>query len=281
MEVKENFFQVKNPRADLKHISRHVKVGVDKYYGRFLSSKTNLDAGDVIAIEEPFFQSLEIRSEHFPKRCANCLNSCNSSSFFTCQSCNCVYFCSQVCKKKFETFHKFECKFLPKIEEDDGYFLLVLRALIKSINMCGSLEKFRVFVESRDKMSTIFNANAGELGKLTCCLNLESGNFPQDIKFAKSFVESDLMRQFYSDENQKFFLVKILLKVLGILNRNSFCLEFEDGNSSGAVFAFASLFNHSCSPNVDRINVGNKIAFVCIRPVRENEQLFICYRLAN
>lgn len=279
MEAKENFFQVKNPRADLSHISRHLKVGVDKFYGRFLFSTTNLKAGDVIAIEEePFFKSLEIRDENYPKRCANCLNSCKNSKI-TCQSCNCVYFCSKACKDKFETFHKFECEFLPKTDADDGYFLLVIRALIKSINICGSLEELRLFLESRDKTSTIFSANASELGKLCCCLNLESGNFPQDIKFAKSFVDGELMRQFYSDENQKFFLVKILLKILGILNRNSFCLDWEDGNSSGAVFAFASLFNHSCSPNVDRINVGNKIAFVCIRPVRENEQLFICYRL--
>lgn len=274
----EKIFQVKNPRLDLKNISRHVEVGVDKFFGRFVYSTARLLPGDVIAIEEPFFKSLDIRSGNGIKRCANCLRRCENS--YSCLNCNCVDFCSQQCKDKAEEFHKNECHLLAKIDEDDGYFLLMMRMLMKSINTCGSLEKLKQFVESKDKNLTIFNANSSDcvFSLLNCCLNLECGNFLEDIKFAKSFVESESMRKLYDTDDQKFFLVKMILKILGILNRNSFCLDFEDGNSCGAIFPFASLLNNSCSPNLDRISDGCKTAFVCIKPIEENEQLFICYR---
>lgn len=279
MESIEKIFQVKNPRSDLPHISDDVEVGVDKYYGRFIFSKNELNPGDVILLEEPFFMSLDIKKENLSKRCMNCL--CLCEEIFFCESCEAVAFCSQLCKDRAEIFHKHECHFSSKLDEEDGYFLLMMRMLIKSLNLCGSLDNFEQFMELRDKNATIFDGNNEDLDKLMCCFNLESGNFPQDIKFAKSFVESEMMRKFVvANERQKFFLVKIILKILGILNRNSFCLELKDGNTCGAIFAVASLFNNSCSPNVDRIGVGNQAAFICNRPVKKFEQLFICYRFA-
>lgn len=277
MEKNEKIFQVKNPRLDLQYISKHVEVGVDKYFGRFVYATAKLSAGDVISIEEPFFKSLDIRSGNKIKRCANCLRRCENS--YACHNCNSVDFCSQQCKDKASELHEKECHLLAKIDEDDGYFLLMMRMLMKSINICGSLNKFMQFSSNRDKNSTIFNANSNfDFGLLNCCLNLQCGNFLEDIKFAKSFVESETMKKLYDNDSQKFFLVKTILKILGILNRNSFCLEFDDGNACGAVFPFASLLNNSCSPNVDRISDGCKTAFVCIRPIEKNEQLFICYR---
>lgn len=283
----EQIFQVKNPRTDLPHISRHVKVGVDKFFGRFLFTTEKLSPGDVIAVEEPFFKSLDLSETS--KRCTNCLRRLPYENYYACLNCNAaVTFCSQLCKDKAdELFHNAECHFLTKIDKDDGYFLLMMRMLIKSINIAaaGSVEKFQLFVEGRDKNATIFDVcNNSELGMLESCLNLESGNFPEDIKFVKCFIEGDAtIKKFYCNESQKFFLVKIIVKIMGILNRNSFCIDFDDdggggGGSCGAVFTFASLFNHSCSPNIDRVNVGSKMAFVCSRPIEKNQQLFICYR---
>lgn len=278
MEKNEkNIFQVKSPRSDFPLISKHVEVGVDKFFGRLVYSTAKLSPGDVIFIEEPFFKSLDLRPGNKFKRCANCLKRCENS--YACLNCNSVEFCSQRCKDKAEEIHEKECHLLAEIDEDDGYFLLMMRMLMKSINICGSLEKLKQFVESRDKNLTILNTNStDDLSLLNCCLNLESGNFLVDIKFAKSFVESETMRKFYDHDDQQFFLLKIILKILGILNRNSFCLDFDDGNSCGAIFPFASLLNNSCSPNVDRICDGGITAFVCIKPIEENEQVFICYR---
>jgi hypothetical protein len=52
-------------------------------------------------------------------------------------------------------------------------------------------------------------------------------------------------------------------------------LEYE--SIGKAVFPFASLFNHSCAPNVSRINVGLKMFFLVKRPIKAGEQLFDSY----
>ncbi len=44
-----------------------------------------------------------------------------------------------------------------------------------------------------------------------------------------------------------------------------------------AVFPFASLFNHSCAPNVSRINLGSKMYLVVKRSIKAGEQLFNSY----
>lgn len=278
MDEEKNIFQVKNPRLDLPYISKHLKVGVDKYYGRYIFTTSALLPGDVIAIEEPFLKSLEVRGTS-SKKCVNCLNLCKDTSL-SCHNCDRIKFCSQSCKDKAELCHNEECHFLEKIEDDDGYFLLMMRILIKSINTCGNVEMFQHFIESRDKNVTIFDsAVESDFGRLNCFYNLESGNFPEDIKFSKTFIESEIMRKFYSDKNQKFFLMKILLKIMGILNRNSFCIDLDDDDFCGAIFLFASFFNHSCSPQIDRVSLRDgRSAFICNRPIEENEQLFICYR---
>lgn len=44
-------------------------------------------------------------------------------------------------------------------------------------------------------------------------------------------------------------------------------------------YLFCSLLNHSCAPNVQRLNVANdKIAVIVSRPIRKGEQLFDSYR---
>lgn len=40
---------------------------------------------------------------------------------------------------------------------------------------------------------------------------------------------------------------------------------------------FGSLINHSCDPNVQTIFVDNKIVFYILKPVKENEELFVSY----
>lgn len=274
-----NFFRVKEPLENFPNISKHLKVAKSKNFGRFIYATRDFEAGEILFIEEPFFYSID-RNDVPNKRCAFCLSICTNSSSLTCYSCKSEHYCSPQCLS--ESLHENECSLVRKADKNDGFFLLMTRVLMKSINICGNLAKFQTFIENRDRKMTFLDAPSEDnLVKLCCCFNLECGNFPQDVKFSKLFVESEKMKCLkIKDEKEKFFLVKIILKILGILNRNSFCFEFFDGNSCGAIFSFASLINHSCSPNVEKISLGGKkMAFASIRPIRKSEQIFICYRL--
>lgn len=75
-----------------------------------------------------------------------------------------------------------------------------------------------------------------------------------------------------------------------IANSNSYdlielsCENQADGKTNfnftkvgNGMFAFASLFNHSCYPNVVNILVEGKLVFIVTRPIEANEQIFVSY----
>lgn len=51
----------------------------------------------------------------------------------------------------------------------------------------------------------------------------------------------------------------------------------DDFPVGAAVYPFASLFSHSCVPNVKRHSVDNKIAIVTAVPIKAGEQIFVSY----
>lgn len=60
--------------------------------------------------------------------------------------------------------------------------------------------------------------------------------------------------------------------VSGAFNLDAMTLDF-----AAMTTTFGGLLNHSCMPNVDRVQVANKIAFYIVRPVKVGEQLFESY----
>ncbi|KAG5674962.1 hypothetical protein PVAND_004906 [Polypedilum vanderplanki] len=275
-----NFFIVEKGHENLENISNKIEIKRDNYYGRMIVAKENLLCGDIIALEEPIFYSLDKCATQ--QRCANCLKIL--TKIILCQECKCINFCSHACQNQaLDDYHKFECKYFRDIDADDGYFLFMSRMLFKSMRICGSVEKLMHNIENIDESLTVFNKikdQNDELFYLLCCYNLECANFYDDLKFVNAYLTSSIMKSLLKSKttNQREMYQKLILKILGILNRNSFHLKFKDDSEVGALFAFTSLFNHSCSPNVEKIKIGKKIGLVCKSPISKNEQLFLCYR---
>jgi hypothetical protein len=276
--MENDFFKISNPRENLSHVSSWVELRRDEHYGRMLVASRKLLPGDIIAIEEPFFKSLDKSSDQL--RCAKCLRIIIDAVL--CKHCGAIKFCSFKCRDEaWISFHKFECKYFKTVDQDDAFFLLTTRMLFKSISVCGSVEKLMKHVECIDESVTVFDKRNGtddDLFYLSCCFNLECGNVHEDFKFANSCLSSSIMKSLCTSIDQRDMLKKLMLKILGILNRNSFLLKMKDGATVGALFAFTSLINHSCNPNIEKIKMGNKIALVCRLPVEKNQQLLLCYR---
>ena len=71
---------------------------------------------------------------------------------------------------------------------------------------------------------------------------------------------------------------------MGILDRNSYIFyslvsshSDKDEEIGSGLLSFASLLNHSCSPNLTRIFVDNKQVYIVKRPIEAGEQLFVSY----
>jgi len=269
-----NFIKVHNPRQNFPNISGSIEVQKDSKFGRMIVATENLLPGTVVCIEEPFFMSLD--KNEVQKRCGLCLKKLITS--VTCPFCKSLKFCSEKCQNDcWNYFHKFECDNFHELDSDDNFLLMMNRMLFKSISISGGLEELNSLINSIDESLTILNGIENEKELLTCCYNLECGNIEDDFLFIDSCVKSPFLKNLCSSEYEKDILKKIILRILGILNRNSFTLNFKT-DVAGAIYTFASLINHSCSPNLEKINMGNKAVFISNKPIEKHEQLFLCYR---
>jgi hypothetical protein len=238
----------------------------------------SLNPGDVIAIEEPLFKSLEVENENCTK-CSNCLHDLNEK--ITCTLCNSITYCSLSCEQKaWIDFHEYECDSFSSMDSDDGYLLMADRMLSKSISICEGFDNLRTTLENLNETTTVFSENENKTEKflLKCCYNLECGNTQEDFKFAHMYAKDLSKRSQFTQDADRKFLKQIVAKIFGILNRNSFCLELNNGKAiAGALFAFTSLINHSCTNNLDGIVVENRLMLIVNQPIKKGQQIFLCY----
>lgn len=69
-----SFFKLSYPvNEKIPFIVDCLKLKNDASFGRFLTTTRNLQPGDIIAIEDPFFKIIDIKASAM--RCANCLKS--------------------------------------------------------------------------------------------------------------------------------------------------------------------------------------------------------------
>jgi SET domain len=108
----------------------------------------------------------------------------------------------------------------------------------------------------------------------------------------KEKIESHPMLNLMKSSKERKICQEALMRVSRLKTANSFCMEFllpiiKDDSKPEAdptkldfglgIFLFASLFNHSCNPNIERVSVENKMVIMVRLPVRKDQQLFIDY----
>lgn len=279
-------------------------------YGRCIITTRSLKPGDVVAIEEPFLRMLKKEVRY--KRCAFCLKSnkmcllpcpgkCTSSEFLNIFSGLVMIsefsamFCSPKCLETgWETFHKYECSSLDQsIENENEYDMTVLKIVFESLSMSGSISNLQSQLSDIEINSTVFNYDLGSnaadtrynLLKSVCSL-MRGPTSEEDLEMANWIVDSHpLFSKICKTQGQKDFLKGYVIKIMGILDRNSYILfgstlrnPGEKEETGSGVFPFASLLNHSCSPNMYRVFVDNKQVFIAKKPIPAGAQLFVGYQ---
>ena len=285
MEVSSSFFKLTydhNPRN--ASIVDCLALKVDEVYGRQIVTTRALRPGDVVAIETPFFKSLDKNSD---LRCVNCFKVIGVEQICTCSA----FFCSRGCRKVAnQDFHQHECSEFRKLTKDDGFSMMVERSILKCLNICGGIEGLQDLINQNPEPTTIFDLNtvapSQDLNRklLLACFSLVCAK-PNliDIQYTSSLLnQHTAISKSYKTHEEKTFLNDFVLKFIGILKRNAYTLSWssKSGASETAcgIFPFASLINHSCSPNLLRVCINDKVAFIASRPIEANEQLFICYQ---
>lgn len=297
MKEVEEFFQLSYAASDSNPTFVDcIELQFDDVYRRKIVTTRDLKTGDVIAIEKPFFKSLDVNSTSF--RCLNCLKSLppQVKDITDCRSCKSAKFCSENCRvRSWDEFHKFECKDFKTFTQDDNFMLMIQRTVLKSLKVHGGWENLREVLKENLPSQTIFdfqqNEKLGDNGSVDDktlflkCWSLQAAQpTPEEERIASSFInDHPVIRQIPESEDDKICLKDFIVRLIGVCNHNLFTLNWNHRNSSKehtacGLFPFLSFMNHSCAPNIFRVCFEDKVAFLACRPIHANEQLFMSYQ---
>lgn len=300
-----DFFKLSHPpNPKIPFIAECLELKSEEQFGRYIVTNKRLKPGEIIAIEEPFCKCL-LRGENY-KYCCNCLND-NSLYLIPCPNCTQVMFCSDKCLKEGTyKFHRFECGLVEVLDK--------ICTKIMRVSMRNFLEGFALFSfdplsfrnfwnESCDqKEQTVFNFDLAneqmrKIRTLKCmerlvmladersCADLFQRAGIVALMVNLFLTHSKLKEILDSDRNQDMLRTLLFITTQqaalnyhgifdGIMTRSqsSICPQYGSGG-----YAFCSLINHSCAPNIVRISFRCKNYIMVNRPIEEGGQLFDNY----
>lgn len=286
------------------YISEYLDFEEDDIFGRYVVATKDLNAGDVIAIEESFSTSILV--DQIYERCANCLEE-NTLSLIPCENCTCAMYCSTTCKEDaYEKYHKYECNVI------DAIYLLctkinliALRTVLTAIHTLGGLENLTEYIRTIDNKDinafTLNYDNFDQREYYSAIHNLatnEADRTPTDLFHRASLVaqvsylmlkHSNLSDIIKSEQDQDTFIelmhrhfqtASVNMHSLVTISVDRKTNKTSDNKQVGcASFAFMSLLNHSCAPNVVREAQGTSMSLIVNRPVLKGDQIFDNYGL--
>lgn len=283
------------------YIANCLQLHQNSEFGRHIITGKDLKPGDVIAIEKPFCTAPSKDLQY--KRCENCTEE-RSHNLIPCPSCTLVMFCSAECQKEaLAGFHKYECPIIHQImyKIPEPKFRLTLRLIVRGLMIFESLDEFLDFTEkAMGQECTVFTIDNGKAEQQYAAVcSLQKAAEPDNLRL-KNVEEicTLLFQQFGQKSNkQPEEFERILRKIIKnnylmvelnrlIIQIHSHVSEQDCGNicphyfrndigNALGVYAFLSLFNHSCCPNVVITASGNEQIASVIRPIKAGDQLFI------
>lgn len=290
------------PHADVPFIADCLELRESNQYGRFVVTNHDLCVGQVVGIEDGFC-TLILPSVRY-QRCANCLGEFDLS-LFPCAHCTSAMFCSVECQEDgMANFHKFEC---PVIEFLFGMLNIIqlsaVRVAIRAITCFESIAELWKFVDNCDYQAinafTLKYTKDMPLSEMyTAVHTLETNQdkrstadlFQRAVITAilyRVLVQHTELKVLLKNDHEIDLLIELIFRHLQTASTNFHRLEtlanvrnannLDDVSYGSGAYAFCSLINHSCAPNIVRLPIGQRIAIFVLRPIKAGEQLLDNY----
>lgn len=277
--------------------------------GRHVIAKEDIKVGEVLVQENPYF-TLLLRDQYLFS-CSYCLSrNCN---LLPCENCCFALYCSRVCRKNaWKDYHSVECALMPTLVhmEFTKLELLAIRTVIKARNDHSCWDAlFQTIQKADSNLNTKFRGHV---------LVEDQWIYDSKYYASIHTLASNIERRSISDIFQKSVSAAVFLHILttksDFLNGNendaeNICkcvagllllhimtspinmhglstnIETVDGHFieeislASAAYAYHSLLNHSCAPNVVRFGkLGTgAMCLSAIRPIKKGMQLFDNY----
>jgi hypothetical protein len=277
-----NFFKLSQPtHKRIPFIAQCLEVRKNDVFGRYIATTCNLNPGDIVVVEEPFYKVLDPMKRH--ARCAICLKQ-NMLNLIPCNKCSngesVVYFvflmketkiliffsrvvilflamfCSRKCSES--VTHRYECS-APK--EDNFEKLLLQRMFYQAVEITGSLSDLEKLMNRQTSKKTIMDFDFSDptdpmkdKNRILATTSLAEREPWSAEAYAK--YESVTQQLQTETEDERNFLRNYLVRCLKSMTVNFFHFFWSPQQLEGQGFALCSLaayFAHSCDPNVDKI----------------------------
>uniref|UniRef100_A0A1I8N6E5 Protein-lysine N-methyltransferase SMYD4 n=1 Tax=Musca domestica TaxID=7370 RepID=A0A1I8N6E5_MUSDO len=267
--------------------------------GRYVCTNRELAVGDLIATEEPFCSTLLPPMRYI--RCATCKVE-NYLTLIPCENCCSVMFCSEECREKaVNTFHKYECPVIDFLQTMfNKIHGIALRVCLSALELFPTIEELMAFCEDPDNQNrSAFdldynNFTAKEhyraIHGLVTNQHLRSVSdlFQRSVVCAvlKHFmINFSPLKEYLGGEEGENFFTELLFRHLQTSPSNMHGIDLveqvnetkDDTTHSSGAFAFLSLLNHSCAPNIVRIYKGCKAYVFVFRPIEAGGVLYDNY----
>lgn len=290
--------------------STKLKVVCNELMGRHVVATEDIKVGEILVQEDPYFALL--LQEQFLFSCNYCLS--RNMNLLPCDSCVYVLYCSEKCKENaWQEYHKIECLLMPMLikMEFTKLELLALRTVIKArtdhqdwLSLINTISKAEAYDDSKHKGCVkvgnkwIFDSK-NYTSIHTLASNIEKRNISDVFQkcvtaavFLKLLIDgTDFVNCTDDAERDKIrrciagtLLLHIMTSPTNMHGLSSNTAT-EDGrfvteiSIASAPYAFHSLINHSCAPNVVRFTqLGtSRMSLFALRPIKKGMQLFDNY----
>ncbi|KAJ6649459.1 SET and MYND domain-containing protein 4 [Pseudolycoriella hygida] len=269
-----------NPR--IPFLVSGLELSQNDKFGRYIKTSRDLRPGEVIAIEEPSLRFIDLKANIFYKyrRCFNCFK---SNELNLLPGSHEVMTCSQTCYDSIKD-RDFDSEAL--IEGDLSWKVLkMIQLKNKSLAVAGDIDSLTNHYYSPTKTIFNFDFNSLPLNEtkkvlLKCTVSLiggTTGRTDDNVDAFKHLIGS------YSNQRREF-LVTFVEHMMNVCQKTQFSLNTFDESLGqwvkvgNCLLPFGGLLNHSCDPNVFWISLDGKFVFIVTKPIKADEQLFICYR---
>ncbi|CAG9564831.1 unnamed protein product [Danaus chrysippus] len=311
MENVESLITMKGP-CDPTYVcaSSKLEVVYSDEMGRHVCAKEDINVGEVLVIEDPYF-TLLLKSQYL-LCCSYCLLS--NLNLLPCNNCCFAMYCSEECRvKALKEYHSVECDLMATLFKMDftQLELSALRTVIKArYDHADWKSLFETIKEADANMNTKYQGQVKVGDKWlydskyytsihTLATNVEKRSisdifqkavsaavFLRFLKLNTTFLQSDNIEE--QDKIFKCVAGLLLLHLMtvptnmhgistNVMNENGILLS--DISVASGAYAFLSLINHSCAPNVVRFNKEGEgiMTLFALRPIKKGMQIFDNY----
>jgi SET and MYND domain-containing protein len=245
--------------------------------GRYMVAKDDMKAGDHVVRSFPYCYAVcdEVK-EYTCQYCFNDQARTRETLRYPCTDCNQTWYCSQACMKKDSKQHNIECKtlgtFFKEVHWEDPGNRTEVKLLLRTLSR-RTLERRKIKLP-QDHFYANERLKFDDFFRLTHDRKHYGPELLESLQGIVDYVKS-LDTSWLSDitEHQ---LLDVVLKT-----RNNMFNVFRSSSISlgWGVYVEASLFNHSCQPNVCLFRMPDTPAFqfLAINDIKKGEELNVTY----